>query len=625
MSVTSSSPAPQAMGRLGQRKGRRRFSPWMLLTIVLIIAVAGAAAWQFTRSKATTTTTSTATVSQGSLSVTVSGSGTVEPAQSRALAFPVSGTVSEVLVDIGDTVTAGQALARLDTAELEMAVQQAEANLKSAQATYAAAHGEGATEADIAAAQAQLRSAQASLSKTRNGDATAADIASAEAQLESAQASLATLLAGPTADDLSSAQTKVEQAQLTLQSQRTSLAAAKAKAASAVTTAANNLRDAQDSYSTIYWQNRELEKAPGELSQTNKDNEAAALRAVNNAEESYKQAQLAYEQARLDEVNGIAQAESSLSDDQAQLNALTDGATDAEIASARASVASAQASLDKLREPATAAEITVAEASVEQAQINLDSLTTPGSATTIASAEANLAQAQIALEQARQDLEDATLVAPFAGVVSEVGVSVGDSAGTATTITVIDPSTMYVDLSLSESDVANVAAGQAVTLSFDALPDISIEGVVDRVAPTATVSSNVATYPVRISFKPGDAAIKIGMTASGIIKVEDHADAILVPTRAIQTQGESSVVQVQQGMGQPAKTIRVETGLSSDGQTEIVSCVDTGSQCLQAGDTLLVTSTTSSSSSSSGQSTTTLGGMTGGPPDGGMGGPPPGQ
>ncbi len=618
MSATSSSPEARVVGRLGSRRGRR-FQPWLLLPLILVLAAGGFVAWQFTRSGATAATTSTATVSRGALSVSVSGSGAVKPVQSRALAFPVAGTVTEVLVKVGDIVTVGQPLARLNTDELDLAVKQAEANLKSAQAGIAAANGEGATPDQIAAAQAQLRSAQASLTKTRTGDTTATDMASAEAQFASAQANLNELLAGPTPATLASSKASADQARITLQSQRVSLASAKTRAESAVTTAANNLRTAQDSYSTLYWQDIQLANGPGGLPQANKDSEAAAQRAVSSAEESLRQAQVAAEQAKQDELTGVAQAESQLKNAETQLATVQVGATEAQLASARASVASAQANLNKLRHPASAATLTMAQASVEQAQISLTQLTKPGSATSIASAEASLAQAEVALAQAKLNLKDATLTAPFAGVVSDVLVNVGDTAGAATTITVIDPSTLYVDLSLSESDVSKVTVGQPVVVTFDALTGVTISGTVTIVAPTATVTSNVATYPVRVSFSPGKQPIKVGMTASGTIVVEERANALLVPTRAIQSQGSNKVVQVRTAVGQPAVSVQVETGLVSNGQTEILSCVDTGTLCLQEGDTLVVTAASTSSSSSTRQNSG-LGGL-----GGGLGGPPPGR
>lgn len=619
MNVTSSAPRPGALDRRGRAR-RRRQRRWLIIPLSLVLVLGGYGAWVLTRSQTSATvTTTTATVSRGPISVTVSGSGTVAAAASRDLAFPVSGVVSEVLVSVGDTVTAGQPLARLEDTALRLALQQARANLTSAQAQLAAANGEGATPEEIAAARARLRSAQAQYAQTVNGSATAADLAAARAQLAAAQAQLDALLAGPTAAELVSAQAAVEQAELALQSQRATLSTAKTRAESQVSIAANALREAQDSYSTLYWQNRQAEKAPGGLSQSAKDQEAAAQRAVADAEEALKQARLAYEQARQDEVIGIQQAEASLASARRTLQSLQAGPTEAEIAAARAAVASAQANLANLQQPATAAAKAIAQASVDEARIALEQLTSPAGASAIASAEASVAQARVAVTEAEQNLEDATLVAPFDGVVAAVNLAAGASAASGA-ITVIDPARLYVELNLSESDVAGVVVGQEVALSFDALPDARITGTVTAIAPAATVISNVAAYPVRVSFEPGEYPIKVGMSVSGAITTQRHADAIIVPSRAIETRGDVSLVRVQRAAGQPPVLVRVTTGLSSDGQTEVLSCVDTGNQCLQAGDLLLVTSASAATSGSANRNQNGFGGF-GGP----AGGPPPGM
>ncbi|NTW02692.1 MAG: HlyD family efflux transporter periplasmic adaptor subunit, partial [Oscillochloris sp.] len=398
-------------------------------------------------------------------------------------------------------------------------------------------------------------------------------------------------------------------AQLTLASQRESLAAAKVTAESAMTTAANSLRDAQDSYSTIYWDNREQEKLPGDLSQSAKDEESAALRAVHTAEENFKQAQLSYEQAKQDEITGVAQAEADLKDAQVQLDDLLAGSTDAELASAQASVASAQANLDSLLHPASAADLASSQASVDQARIALEQLTSPASNSDMASAEASLAQAQVALVSAKLDLQRAMLSAPFDGVVATVDLAPGDTEADGT-IEVIDASQMYIEISLSESDVSKVQPDMPVTLTFDAIADLEVIGNVDTVAPMATVTSNVATYPVRVSFNPGDAPIKVGMTATGTIVTQQIDDAIIVPTRAIQSMGDMQMLEVRVAPDQPTVPLRVETGLSADGQTEILSCVDTGNQCLKEGDTLVIRTTTTTSSTT--QRRGGLGGFGGG-------------
>jgi len=79
----------------------------------------------------------TATVSVGNVQAAVAGTGTVEPDQQQNVNFRVSGTLTEVDVQVGQQVTAGQTLARLDSTDLQAAVDQAQATLNQQQANLA--------------------------------------------------------------------------------------------------------------------------------------------------------------------------------------------------------------------------------------------------------------------------------------------------------------------------------------------------------------------------------------------------------------------------------------------------------------------------------------------------------
>jgi macrolide-specific efflux system membrane fusion protein len=160
-----------------------------------------------------------------------------------------------------------------------------------------------------------------------------------------------------------------------------------------------------------------------------------------------------------------------------------------------------------------------------------------------------------------------------------------------------------------------------VTLTFDALPDAKITGTVATVAPVATTEQNVVTYVVQVAFDPGTTAMKVGMSATADIQTEQVSGALLVPTRAIQTTGNSKTVTVQQG--ETAITVPVTTGLASDGKTAIVSSGGNGVAALKVGDSVVVPGTATTATSSSTQRTSgtgSLGGLTGA-----AGGPPPGQ
>lgn len=100
------------------------------------------------------------TVERGNIPATVNASGSIAPEAKVALTFklPVmnSGRVAEILVEEGDRVEAGEVMERLETADLEVAVAQAEDALAAAQASLAQVRA-GARAEEVSAAEAGLR------------------------------------------------------------------------------------------------------------------------------------------------------------------------------------------------------------------------------------------------------------------------------------------------------------------------------------------------------------------------------------------------------------------------------------------------------------------------------------
>jgi HlyD family secretion protein len=198
-------------------------------------------------------------------------------------------------------------------------------------------------------------------------------------------------------------------------------------------------------------------------------------------------------------------------------------------------------------------------------------------------------------------------------VVAAVNVQPGGiaSSGTAA-VTLVDRSTLHIDVNLSETDAAKVQPGQPVSLTFDALSGVTITGTVATIAPVATVEQNVVTYPVQVTFDPGDTPVKVGMSATADIQIKKVDSATLVPNRAVQTSGNVKTVTVLQGADRTPVTVPVTTGVTSEGKTEITSSGGNGVPALKAGDTVSVPSTTTSTTTTSTQNRG-LGGF-GGPP-----------
>jgi membrane fusion protein, macrolide-specific efflux system len=109
-------------------------------------------------------TTVTVPVTTGTIQQTVSSSGTVQPASQADLNFAVSGTVNAVNVKAGQTVTAGQALATVDTTALSEQLSAAQAQLTSAQDRLASDEDASAAASQIDSDEASVTSAESSLS-----------------------------------------------------------------------------------------------------------------------------------------------------------------------------------------------------------------------------------------------------------------------------------------------------------------------------------------------------------------------------------------------------------------------------------------------------------------------------
>jgi HlyD family secretion protein len=447
---------------------------------------------------------------------TIVADGTVRPMRLSDLQFTIVGTVAEVLVAEGDAVRDAAPLIQLDTRDLEIAVDRARASLSEARASYRQQEA-GATPEEIAAAQARVDQANSQLTEVQ-GSVTRADVVAAQAQLRQAQVQLEQLRQGADPEPVAAAQARLDQARINLVSQRDALSIAKTEAESRLSQAANDLRNAQDEYSRVYWANRSLSAQVDDLPQERIDQEAAAQRAVADAEEALRQADLALEQARQGEITGIQAAEAEVRQAEADLAQTSAPAKADTIANAEAEVAQAQANLAALQGAQRSGAIGVAEAGVREAQANLEQLAAPTREVDLAAALARIEQAEVSLRQAERDLEKATLRAPFAGTVGEVNLDPGEAASTSATtaaLVLADTSAWLIETTdLSERDVVRIAVGDPAMLHFEAIPDLSLPGTITSIKPLGADSFGDITYTVIVTPERWDERLRWRMSAT---------------------------------------------------------------------------------------------------------------
>lgn len=234
-------------------------------------------------------------------------------------------------------------------------------------------------------------------------------------------------------------------------------------------------------------------------------------------------------------------------------------------------------------------QVDAAQAQVDAAQAQIDRIENAGdnnpqvdtSEAGRQQAEAQLRQVEAQLRQAELSLEHATLRAPFAGLVTEVNIAPGDTMPSSTgmaegsvPLVIADTSSYYVELNIGEIDIVSVEAEQRAYVEIDALNEDSIEGTVHYVAPAATVTQNVATYRVEIDLPEGIDGLRIGMSALVDITQDERTDVLLIPNSAVRTEGNRSVVRLWRDERFVDTTI--ETGISSDTETEVLSGLNEG-------------------------------------------------
>ena len=159
--ATTDAPRPEPAGSTRRRRRLGRRGVVVLVgALVLVLAGAGFGAWTLFVEPDTTAAPQyrTMTVSAGTLKSTVSATGTFDPSRESALSFGSSGEVTKVSVEVGDTVSKGDVLARIDDAELEIDAEAARAELAEAEDALAALEDDtDATDTAIASATATVR------------------------------------------------------------------------------------------------------------------------------------------------------------------------------------------------------------------------------------------------------------------------------------------------------------------------------------------------------------------------------------------------------------------------------------------------------------------------------------
>jgi macrolide-specific efflux system membrane fusion protein len=222
-----------------------------------------------------------------------------------------------------------------------------------------------------------------------------------------------------------------------------------------------------------------------------------------------------------------------------------------------------------------------ANISLLAAKTELSDAETAGVLARIRQAKIGVANATNQVTSARRDvttiqtkLRRASLLAPVAGIVTEVNVSAGADAPTGVSI-VVAGSTFTITTDVVERDVAHIEVGQKATVTVTAL-DQQVTGTVSAISPVASSSSSssssggVVSFPVTIELTGAPANARSGMSADVTVTTASATGVITVPSAALRgNAGNYSVLTLAaDGTTTP---IPVEVGLVTNTLAEIKS------------------------------------------------------
>ena len=176
----------------------------------------------------------------------------------------------------------------------------------------------------------------------------------------------------------------------------------------------------------------------------------------------------------------------------------------------------------------------------------------------------NLVRSEKSLAQIDERLSKTQILAPFDCTVLTRPVSVGQAvsgsdgaSGGTECLTVADLNQMIIDAHINQADVTRMKLGQEVNIQVEAVTGLKLTGVVERIAPQATLKNNIKGFSCRILLKNPDERVRPGMTANISIPIALADNVLTVPLSAVFTEGGERFVYIKKGDTWEQRTVKI--------------------------------------------------------------------
>jgi len=497
-------------------------------------------------------------VVRGKVIENVSVTGTVIPAKQVDLQFESSGKINGISVKVGDQVTAGQVLIRLNAGELSAQFQSAQAALDIAQAKLNQTLS-GSRSEDIQVYQSALDKANV-------------DVTNKEQALVDAQSNADNDLDGTYQDALNvlkTSYTKADQALLIV------FAGMRDTYFNGSGFLAINVKNKENGAK----EDLSLAKTYLDIAEANSsyDNIDLALPKMESALRSIRDG-LAYLRAAMDDpsVDSLVTTthETNVETERTSIDTQLTNLTTAEqnISSTKVTnqvnLNNAQADLDD------------SEAALQKAQDELALKKAGPRRGDIDLAEATVKQAQADLLQIQEKINKTVLRAPVSGTITKIDKEVGEVAEVNKVIvSMISTGNFQIEANISETEIAKVNLANQVKMTLDALgPNQEFTGQIIKIDPAETVISGIIYYKINSIFDLEDERIKSGMTVNLDIETGHRENVLYLPYYAVkEVNGHKYVMVIKDGNSEE-RTIK--TGLEGENMIEIIEGLSEGERVI---------------------------------------------
>lgn len=184
-----------------------------------------------------------------------------------------------------------------------------------------------------------------------------------------------------------------------------------------------------------------------------------------------------------------------------------------------------------------------AKATVKVREAKLETLKNTPLAEDVLVAKAQLAEAEQALRVAEQQSKEATVTAPFAGVITSINAEQGQTVGANGVVNLISDS-LEIRVDLDETNLADLELGQQAILSSSTFGDETFQGRLTDIGAAVDDARGIVT--VRITPDNPPAWLRPGKTVNVNLLTNEKVDRLIVPSTAVLRQGSRSVVLIVQ-------------------------------------------------------------------------------